>query len=382
MPRDRRPRGPIRRAFGWLFRGLLALLLLAVLTSLLSNIGVPTRSKSVERLAPVERNRMAEAQHLRRELGEAAWPGWGEPKIPILLYNEQYAFLLGYPAAPSGWETVPGEEFEGRPCYRKPHPDPQAFAVEVDGRWVASMATREWTAIELARLMRRDLPPVLEQVFPYRLMMRMFDSDWHIAAVSHESFHVYQMEVVPDRVEEAETHVGKFERAYPWDDPRMREAWQAEAAALAEAASAASDEEAAREARRFLDLRAQRRKTTGLSAELVAFERRREWLEGLAKYVELAIWKAGGDESARYEPLPVMARDPAFHHYSGFRRRWQSELSQLRKHAAREGEGRFYYTGMAQAFVLDRLSPGWKQRAFSPQDIWLEDLLAEAVRKT
>ena len=39
---------------------------------------------------------------------------------------------------------------------------------------------------------------------------------------------------------------------------------------------------------------------------------------------------------------------------------------------------RFYYSGMAQAFLLDRLMPGWKDRALS-DDVWLEDLLADAV---
>jgi hypothetical protein len=34
---------------------------------------------------------------------------------------------------------------------------------------------------------------------------------------------------------------------------------------------------------------------------------------------------------------------------------------------------------MAQALILDRLMPGWKSRAFAP-DVWLEDLVAEAVR--
>jgi hypothetical protein len=38
-----------------------------------------------------------------------------------------------------------------------------------------------------------------------------------------------------------------------------------------------------------------------------------------------------------------------------------------------------YYTGMAQALLLDRLSPGWKDRAFE-QGVWVEDLLRQAVR--
>jgi hypothetical protein len=38
-----------------------------------------------------------------------------------------------------------------------------------------------------------------------------------------------------------------------------------------------------------------------------------------------------------------------------------------------KGDGRFYYTGMAQAFLLDRLMPSWKLQAFE-ENIWLNDL--------
>ena len=44
-----------------------------------------------------------------------------------------------------------------------------------------------------------------------------------------------------------------------------------------------------------------------------------------------------------------------------------------------EGDGRFYYSGMAQAFLLDRLLPGWKLRAFT-EGAWLDTMLEEAVR--
>lgn len=46
---------------------------------------------------------------------------------------------------------------------------------------------------------------------------------------------------------------------------------------------------------------------------------------------------------------------------------------------ARAGdESRFYYTGMAQAVLLDRLDPDWKSWLFEP-GVWLEDLLVEAI---
>jgi hypothetical protein len=46
----------------------------------------------------------------------------------------------------------------------------------------------------------------------------------------------------------------------------------------------------------------------------------------------------------------------------------------MHRQAGQEGETRFYYTGMAQAILLDRLQRGWKEGAFQ-EGVWLEDLL-------
>jgi hypothetical protein len=46
--------------------------------------------------------------------------------------------------------------------------------------------------------------------------------------------------------------------------------------------------------------------------------------------------------------------------------------------AGDEGDGRFYYSGFAQAVLLDRLAPGWKAQLFD-EGAWLEELLAQAV---
>lgn len=42
------------------------------------------------------------------------------------------------------------------------------------------------------------------------------------------------------------------------------------------------------------------------------------------------------------------------------------------------GDGRFYYSGMAQAALLDRLLPDWKEQALT-DGVFLEDLLETAV---
>jgi hypothetical protein len=50
----------------------------------------------------------------------------------------------------------------------------------------------------------------------------------------------------------------------------------------------------------------------------------------------------------------------------------------MKRMAGDDGDGRFYYSGMAQAVLLDRLMPGWKARAMQ-DSVFLEALLAEAV---
>jgi hypothetical protein len=69
-----------------------------------------------------------------------------------------------------------------------------------------------------------------------------------------------------------------------------------------------------------------------------------------------------------------------FRDYTGFERRWSQEVAQISKMAADEGDGRFYYTGMAQAVLLDRLLPDWKAHAFDEKK-WLEALLEEAIQE-
>jgi hypothetical protein len=95
----------------------------------------------------------------------------------------------------------------------------------------------------------------------------------------------------------------------------------------------------------------------------------------LGRYVELEAWRRAA-KTTGYEPLPALARDPDFRRYRGFDGRWSRELGQMRFSTG--DEARFYAAGMAQAVVLDQLSPGWKVRAFS-EGTWLEGLVAEAV---
>lgn len=365
--------------------GLLVLLLVLTGASALSNQTLPTSSTSVERLPEVEKARVAEALHLKASLGDEVWPGWGAADVPVLLSNERNAFLLGHGTSDSLWRVVEGDVFAGTP-YRVRRVDAleaeladgelSAFTEHVAGRWAASFNTKEWMQIALTDQIRSELPPFLRPVFPYRVFLSAFGSEWYIAGLLHESFHAFQATTMPTRFADAERSYGASGR-YWSIDPSMRRAWEDEIDALGRALDAEGDSLQS-SVHDFLALRDRRRAEHGLDSALVAFERRTEWLEGMAKYVELAVWRRAAEDDG-YAPLPQMADDPDFGGYrDAFERRWKQERAQMRRQADREGDTRFYYTGMAQALVLDRLRPGWKDEMGRP-GVWLDDLLREAA---
>ena len=231
--------------------------------------------------------------------------------------------------------------------------------------------------VRLANQVRGDLPSVLRWFLPYRLFVGILigNSDLYIALIQHESFHAYQGMVAPERLLAAERENSRLAALYPWGSSALQAAWQAELDLLHDALQAESHEAARTSARQFLQQRAERR--TLLDPILADYERQREWVEGLAKYVELESWQQAA-LSPDYEPVATIRADPDFAAYANFARRWRQEVAQLRRTANDEGDGRFYYTGMAQAVLLDRFAPGWKVHILT-EDIWLEGVLQDAI---
>lgn len=375
--------------------GLPALCLLLVLVSFVSNLSLPAASSVTDRLSEQDKAQLAEFNRLRAALGDSVWPGFGGADIPAILYNEERAFLVGVADPPDGWVKVPetslrgaawqpvsGDDFGGAPYYSQPVTDAGnqigAFTVRVGDRYAACMNTLEWMRIGLTREVRGDLPPFLQAVFPYRVFpLALFNAETHVMALEHEAFHAYQATRAPQRLIDAELAERNVGNLYRQQAGRMEEAWQVEFALLQDAMGERSDAELRDLANRFLAQRAQRREQAGLSAELAQYEREREWLEGLAKYAELSIWRAGG-LSESYQPLPVARGLASVNEYRGFQRYWNEQIRLLGQQHTSEGDGRFYYSGWVQAEILDRLSPGWKERAFE-EGVFLEDLLAQAL---
>jgi hypothetical protein len=370
----------------------LCVVLLAI--SALANQTLPTRSGLVEVLSTADKARLAETRHLLQELGGEVWPGWDGVDFPMIAYNEEYAFLVGYPKPPEGWlkvptgirrgiawEPVPDDTFMGKTYYRQrlSGVTPEAFTVMVGERWICSLPTFDWMQISLAQTIRADLPSFLQPVFPYRLFIRQLVSgdDQYISLTVHECFHAYQGFLADEKLAAAENANAQYESQYPWENEALQADWQAELDLLADALRRTDPVQSLDLARSFLEVRATRRASAGLSPELIAYEQKREWLEGLARYAELETWRLASSNS--FLPSSEISNLPTFGRYRGFEQRWTNELAQIRRMADDEGDGRFYYSGMAQAYLLDRFSPDWKNAAFD-ENIWLDDLLLAAVQ--
>jgi len=354
---------------------LLGLCLLTVGISLISNQLLPKASSTPDQLTQEDLYRAEETLNLMTNLGEQTWPGLNS-SIPLILWNESHAFLLNSQEPLEDWNMLEDAAVNKLPVYvQENKSNYQAFTERLsNGRYAGSMSTKNATNIGFIKLFKNGLPPGISQVFPYQLIL--LSTDQYITGLVHESFHAYQAENYPERFEDAEKAYRSTE-AYENLYPEMGETWENEVQFLIDAIEEKDPSKQIELIRSFLNTRKQRRNQVNLSEAFELYEKRFEWLEGSAKYVELEVWKNGSDSSS-YQPISEMREDNDFDDYQGYDKRWKTELNNTKTAVKNGSETLFYYSGMLQARLLDILMPDW-QTKIGDNDVWYEDLLADAI---
>ena len=308
----------------------------------------PAPDLNADRLSASEKSEIFTALALKSALGDKVWPGFDSASIPIVFYNSKFEFLAGAPRPPAGWDKVAGDELAGGPYFRRAAASPQSFAVKVDPGWAGSIST----------------PDSMNAKNPIKV-----SPDLHTVMILHEMFHAFEAVEAPKRFAAALDSY-KAEPGYPYGDKDFADAWRAEGAALAGALKAKDDLDAIAQARKFIEIRDTRRGNVRLDVPQLEFEREVEWLEGMAEYAEIAFSKLAAGRPGSAPGTTFGAQLP-----------WllQWDLVRLEKQlSAEKGDLRFYVSGMAQAFLLDRLDPDWKEQA-ALNTLVLEDQLRRVV---
>ncbi|PWN06531.1 hypothetical protein [Rhodohalobacter mucosus] len=381
----------ILKGFFWI-----AMVMLFLLTvSALYNQTLRSSSSVTQRLTEPQKAYIAEYFNLQDKVIKEFWPDLEETRIPVIVYNEEFAFLVGLETPEAGWIRVPsglhrgnewiemdGDHFQGNTYYYQSLPDPDTtpenFTVKVGSVWVSTLQTREFAEVSFYSGFKKELPPLIRQVFPYKLFWNlvMGEAESYLAALIHEAFHAHQGMLSNKKFSRAESITEQSDH-YPWDNDENKVGWESEVDILLKAYESDSDAEIKGYISEYIYQREERRKAADLSDEQIEYEKNREWLEGLAKYTELKIGMVA-DELPSYEPVEEIAHLSDFRNYSNRESYLRNQLQETERAINRRGDNRFYYTGMLQAIMLDRVYPDWKRKIFN-DGIFPEDLLREVV---
>jgi hypothetical protein len=294
--------------------------------------------------------------------------------------------LINHPRPPEGFLPYDGPvRFPGWRILLKNGPtliqwDGQNTSMDVEGvRTLVVADTLSNLRGQMSSLLQ-DARPAAEKVQALRFSDLVIDRYDQLATVVHEAFHVFQDKQAPDK--------GANEMLllyYPVLSVQNNVGFAQEGSALAEALRATDAVAFRRAALRWLALRKDRR--SSLPQKALEYEDGTEFKEGLAKYTEYRLFQVLQGRSSG----PAMTWAQGFVGYADLtpqREKLIEKMVQNMSGAANVNNDpygtaplrmRLYYSGMAAGVMLDRLSPGWKSRIFSPGTS-LTSLAEEALK--
>lgn len=209
------------------------------------------------------------------------------------------------------------------------------------------------------------------QRFFYALNTQVYNLEKGLSLSFHEAFHAFERDPSREgtkwRVENS-----MLVMEYPDDFARNNALFSIEAQLLFLALKSESKDEARRIARQFISIRKVRQGS--LSPELVELEKNLEVNEGIAEYVgDRAVVE--GIRAVKEKKLSIPFQ---ILHAQKYLLGKYDDLNHI-THMGKSPRLRFYFTGPAQCFILDRLMPDWKRRV-QMEGAVVQDLLEEAAQ--
>lgn len=313
-----------------------------------------------------DKSEISEVMRVKSKIGNEIWPEFGDIDIPIILFNDRFEFIFNSSNFENSWKLIEDNDEIINKYYRRDAMDSKAFAVNLGEQWAGSIGTLERMNKEYFLGVRSQLPPIINKLFPYQLAT--LTRDFHVVVILHEVFHAYQATVATDKFVSAES-VYRVEKLYPYNDKEFIDNWNKEGEILSKALNSKGEIETKEYIAEFLQFRNQRRKNHGLSKDLIDFERKLEWLEGLAKYVEIKSYELAKDKMKNSSNIKYREGLPY----------WRMEFQRIKSRLGeKSSDYRFYLSGMAQARLLDIIGLDWKNEVMK-DGVFLEDLLEDCM---
>ena len=359
----------------------------------------PTRAASKEpeearaqpsvalRVDPLLIAEAAEVWGLIASPNNPVWPGWDASSTPLLFYlpGEQDV-LINHPRPPQGFVPYDGPvQFPHSRIFVKDGPtlvdlDGQNTSKDVEG--IQTLVVADTLSNLRAQVSGRleDTRPTAEKIQELSFSSLATDPYEQLGFVVHEAFHVFQ-----DRQPAHKSADEWLLLSYPVLSVQNNVGFALEGSALSEALHAKDDEGLRRAAVRWLAVRKDRR--ASLPQKAIEYEDGTEYEEGLATYTEYRLFQV----LERRQAAPAMTWAQGFAGYANLQPQRENLISQMVQNMSgtvrvnNDPYGtaplrrRLYFSGMAAAVMLDRLSPDWKNRIFSP-DASLTSLVEEALK--
>jgi hypothetical protein len=302
-----------------------------------------------------DRVRLAEAYRLAAAIGDSIWPGWSRVPFATVLVAGDHEYFVRHPHPPAGATRLGRDGLLGSDVFVRPRTFSPGFLATfpLEGISTVVVGTPEATGSKSP-------------------------TDW-IVTLLHEHFHQLQ-EAQPGFYEKTAalglsrgdaTGMWMLNFPFAYESPRVQAAYAAAAAALRDAVAKNGDAGA------YLEKRA------ALRAACADDDRRymdfQLWKEGVARYTQLRVARWAAE---RYRPTAAFAALPGYVGFDAVSRsladQIPKELSELRLADAKRTV--FYPYGAAEALVLDRVLPSWRERYFT--DLFTIDPAFESARRS
>jgi hypothetical protein len=334
-----------------IYRALSAALLLLAPALLLPGF---TAAQAAPTIPVADRIRIAELYRLADQIQDKIWPGWSKAPFAILLITPEHEFLIRHPEPTKDFADAGYDELlKSRIFYRKRQFDPAFLAT------FAAVGT---------------IPTIV--VGEAEKTMSKTSSPWVIALL-HEHFH--QLEYSDAHYNAAvdalnlsggdKTGMWMLNFPFPYGKEEVQKAFHAMCTALSDAVGAPDGPPLPEKLAAYRKAREDFKKL--LSESDYRYLSFQNWQEGVARYTELRVAERA---AAEYTPTPEFQKLPDYTPFSQVADYW-------RKNILAELPGLplgnykcvvFYYLGAAEAMLLDRVNPAWKEKFFE-QKFLFED---------